>query len=758
MNTYSTIESIEELFNNGKWQECNESVKIFLLLNPDNLGALLLEAKCLYELADLIEDDTYVETMEKVLAKFEHIATLETQNKDALLYAAYIIIYIRKTNLHQAVVYCNTMLQIQDFYLQQKALEYKIETNVFLENIDETLADIDVLIQYYKEKFENNKLLLDEHLGTLYERKTYIYLDIKNDIPQAFAASKIKFEHMSEGSLIDIRIAKLAFEQQDYQLGILAYESANECLNPPSDEAFIEVYNLALDLQNKGYHNEKLFDSIITTIYHVGESYFGEDIDTLLFDFAQQFIEKEPKWFFPYHIIGRIYYESRRYEEAIPYFIKALQYGGFPKTVYRYVESCFYTTGQVPEIKSLPEGLPQDYYSIGVEFNDFEEECLNDSDNKKKILEIKTQCYENAFNSFYNYFYNNTGSSRYNQRHTFAMCCNNYGIALQKLGKYEEAIKIHEIGYDLSPFVEQLQSWGRALRVLNRNQEALEKYLMACAYPSQYLDFNEYLYLSGEIIDIYYKQGEEEKGATTFKKVDAEYENYLELYKNDLTDQELYELRKWYVGIQNGRNFFIKNKPQEEQIAIWQEQLEKDPDNFSAWLMIAGNYYVTKDYQNCIACINHYFILRGDDIEPRTKMGLLFKRGVAFVNTEQYKKGVVDLEQVLNLHDTEYQTTSADISEIYEVLTQGYHALQQWEDCRKYAQKSLDLNNENDWIRDEPFVETLILGSDACKALGYNSQALEWVNYILEFNPDNIAAQQRKKDWSSKGLFSFFKK
>lgn len=749
---------LQNLFNEGRLHECFEATNTFLLFNSQNAGAVLLKAKCEFEFASEQESEEESEAMyASAYNHFETVLSYEPGNEDALLFAAYIIIYIFKTNIQQGIAYCNQLETSENNDKKLKAISYRREAHYLLDNADKVLEDINLLIGLYKEYYSHDRSLMDNTLNSIYLHKAHVYLQLKQDVNSALECYKTGFQYSSEGREEDAFIAKLAFEHKEYQFGTMVYGHMFHNGFRCSSDELIELYHLGHSLLENGYVTEELVYCILITIRTLGEEFFGEDYTAEVFNISKEYIESHPEWSMPYHFAGTVLYEAENYQEACTYLEKALEIKGMALTVFRYVDAYYRTFNTLPVIKVLPEDHPTEYYNAGVYFSEIAEDIRNQY-NEIPLKELKIALYEKSYNGFYEYFCNGKGKALYSDRHIFAMCCNNYGIALSDLQAYEKAIQVHELGYSLSPFWEQLSSWSTALIELNRSEEAINVLKTATAYSEEYLDFHNYLKLKGDLLDQTFKAGRTDEAKVLLEEIENEYNTFIEANKDELTDEYLFDLDRSYITIQNIRYEFLKEVSIEEANREWHEQLKKNPDDNSAWYMLMQNYYELKDYAQCIACADNYQKIKLNTVADSDNLYLHYKRGVSYLKLKQYEKALNDLKVALKIHLTAYSVDEMSQASLYIHLASVTHILKHWEDCKQYAWDGIACFNRNDWALDKDAELLMIQYADACKETNEIEAARETIDNLLSVKPDSEEALKRKVEWKPKGFFSFFKK
>lgn len=602
----TTIQDLQSIYNQGDFSQCMESLSPFLLVNHDSVEGLLLKAKCEYQIANLNPDQDRDNTSLYATAydSFEHVLKLQPTNEEAMLYAAYINIFITQVNLPEAHVYCDILALSEDEDTRVKAIGYRRHVNFTLGNIELVLEDIELMIAHYKPLYPHNRSILDKELSMLYMEKINIYLWHKEDAAKAFQAFRDGKAYPHNNYLTNNAIALLALDHQQYELaGEAAFMAFNYSEEEPTQE-LIDLYHRITGLGRKDKLSKILVHSLLLALRRFSAPLGVDKMEIL--SLSLDYIKVYPEWDIPYYFAGTFLFDEKKYEEALPYLEKSLERGGMARGLRRYIDAVCRVTGQLPVIKKWPEDSPEAYYDAGCDLyyesipNIWTELLANE------LQELKIKFYENSYNRFYNYFYNNTGECLANEIHTFAKCCNNYGIALTESGAFEKAAEVHAIGYSLSPFWEQLNSWGTALKGLEKYEEAIEVFQVASTYSSDYLSFPNYLRLRAEVLDITYRSGQLEETHEILDAITKEYDSFLEINKGELTEEQLFELSEQYIIIQNVRHDLLSKGSTEDAIKAWQNELVKNPDDNSAWFMLMQEYYILKDYNQCIACADNY--------------------------------------------------------------------------------------------------------------------------------------------------------
>ncbi|MGN7722988.1 tetratricopeptide repeat protein [Chitinophaga sp. 22620] len=746
---------LQSLYEQRNYQQCLEELNLLLLFNTHDTDALLLKGKCLYQVA-LGEAQSGNEADFTAAAScFEEVLALSPSHEEAMTFAAYIKIFIAQADLPAAIGYCSRLAASADPMTRAGALGYRQEAYYQTGEFDLALKDLELLAELNREIYKDNLPALDQESGDVYFRKGKIHLEKFADHSKALEAFREVLKHGHADFRVYCRIAEVALDNGDYETGGEAAVPAFFTDSTDPGEERLALYHQLEALNGQGIHHPSLVKAMF-----IGQRIFADAVGadtTELLSFAKQYIKMYPDWFWAWHYAGAALYDAENYEAALPYLTKSLELGGTAIGLQRFIETAWHVNGELPAITKWPADLPMFYYNAGVNFSEFEA-LLAGTPVAPELLKIRTAFYRAAYDGFYDYFHHNKGKAGFDEGHIFAMCCNNYGIALTAGGAYDQAADVHQLGYSISPFWEQSSSLGTALMHLNRFDEAIAAFDRAISEGREFMEFADYIELKGEILTALSSLGHIEELASLLQRTEEEYNDFIGKYGKDLPEKELFILSERYITVQNARHDLLSNGSTEDAVKAWQEQLVKHPDDNSAWYMLMQNYFQLKDYQQCIACANNYQSIKADAIKPESMLKLHFMRGVSYLQTERYGQAKTDLAKVLNGCDPAEESGRASICDVSMHLAKCCAMQQQWEECKTYAWNAISFYNDNGWKWDEACFATALVYADACMASGEKQAAIGTVDVVLELAPDNKEALTRKKEWKSGGLFSFLKR
>jgi tetratricopeptide (TPR) repeat protein len=744
------LEQLQSLYNQGSYRECLEEINLLLLFDTQNINALLLKGRCLYQIAMNEAEPGDTDGFTAASSSFEEVLKLSPSNEEAMTFVAYINIFITQSNVAAAINYCTQLAASPNPEVQARVIGYRQQGYCLTGNFDLALEDLASLTELNREIYKNYLPALDQELGEIYFRKGNVLMEGYGDHVKALEAFRQVLKHGHADFRVYCRIADIALDNGDYdtdgKAAILAFFADTQ-----DQEDQLALYHRLNELNQQGVIHQPVVQAMF-----VGQRIFAEALGTdttEILNFAKQYIKIYPDWYVAYHYAGATLYDARSYEAALPYLAKSLELGGNAFGLQRFIESAYYVNGELPAIKKWPDSSPSDYYNAGVNFGEFEE-LMAGTVVAPELLKIRTAFYRISYEGFYDYFYNNKGKAGFAEGHIFAMCCNNYGIALSEEREYEQAVKVHTLGYSISPFWEQSSNLGTALMRLERYDEAIAAFNQALEDGGNYLDFANYIELKGEILTATSSLGRTDEVKTLLERTEEEYNNFIRDHGAELSEEELFILSERYITVQNARQDLLSSASTEDAIKAWQEQLEKHPDDNSAWFMLMQNYYQLQDYQQCIACANNYLSVKGIAIKPESSLKVHYMRGVSYLNMEKYRQAKDDLSEVLNRIGSADESMQSSVCSANMFLAKCCYMLQQWEECKTYALNTVACYNNNGWKWDDGCFATVLQYADACMATGDKQAAIGTVNTVLEMSPENEEALRRKKEWKPGSLFS----
>ena len=740
------IEYLLDLFELGQYKQCLWHLSDFLYHNNNHPNALLLRGKCLFEVSN-----ARYNRFEEAYEDFIKVLEFDPNNEEALQRTTYIAVFGIKQNIENAIALCSRWLHFAGPKDQIKALTYRAEAYRLSKNYTLALKDYDKLISIAKLVYAEDRVKLDAALSTAYSSKTQLYLHDMSEEALALETFKLSLRYPSPNALLYAEMAKLAFKFQDYEFGgaiALRFFSVNTDI--PAQEVR-QLYQQLTALVEQQIINQNIVQAKLVAATAFREIVEVNPLDNL--NFIRKCMAIYPDWHVPYHYYGAELFEAEGYQEAIPYIKKSLELGGTAFDISRYLEAIYRTKNHKTEIDKLPIDDAIAYYNAAKSFLNAELKLKN-QDNSQWFLENRTLLYAQSFQAFQLYFIQHLGISYHNDVEIFAKCCNEYAIALANLNRFEEADKVHDIGNSFHVFWQQLSSWSETLMNLRRYEEVICKVQQALLLGKEDISFDHYIQLRCREALALYHVNRIEEAKNIFDTIEQEYCQFFN--SSSTTDEEKRVLTERYVDLQNVRFYLLEKETAEYVIAVWQDQLEKNPDDRSSWLMLMQKYYEVDDYEQCIACANNYLALNGGAVSAEIALHVYFRRGVALVNMQNYERALSDLNFVFELHNKKMPLANSDFLSLCKNLAYSYKQLGNWRSCLGYTQLALDIMAVNEGKFDEFLPTILILYADAQYALGNRRKAHRALNKILSQQENDTQALERKQAWKKAGWLSFF--
>jgi hypothetical protein len=741
------IEYLLDLFESGQYEQCLAHINNSLDLPRNNTELTLLTARNLSKISD-----ANYNRFEGVYAKF--IAMLESNptRYDALHYGIYVAFFILKDRADRVIELCNHWLRWATPIHQIEALNYRANTYLKVKNFNSALNDYDKLISTVKLVHANDRSQLDSALSVAYLEKANIALYQLNDPQLALSFFKGGFDYQYNNTLKYAEISKLAFEYKAYDFGgaaAIRFFSANQ--NVPMEE-INNLYAQLKSLIDGGIINKNLIHAKLVASKVFGSMVEQNPLDHL--NFIRKFLRIYPDWDVLYHYYGAELFNAEGYEEALPYIQKSMSLGGSAFDVCWYLESVYRARKQMPTLHSLPTDDAKNYYYAALTFQNTELK-LSNQHNATWFLENRTMLYKQSFNYFCAYFFKQSGSSKNNDKRLFANCCDNYGQALAELEKYEEAERVHRIGYSCHPSWEQLNNWSKVLMYLKRYSDAVAKVQHVLRERKGKLTFNQYLQLRCREALAFFSLGNKAQAENILTILDQELGR--RFIGVQLTNDDQQALKEQYIQLQQLRSCLLQDQSVEYSIEIWQKQLQRNPDDHFTWLMLMQNYFEIKDDKQCIACANNYLALRGGTLYPENALEVYYMRGVALANTDQHERALSDLNFAFELHYKRKSLSNFEFVTLCNKLAYCHQQLGNWRSCLGFAQVAMDIFSIVSWKFDAIYLEVLLRYADANYALGNVRTAKKALAKIQSDQPENNEILKRKLIWNKSRFFSFMK-
>lgn len=204
------------------------------------------------------------------------------------------------------------------------------------------------------------------------------------------------------------------------------------------------------------------------------------------------------------------------------------------------------------------------------------------------------------------YFETGVGNKVNNNKHGYALMCNNLGIVCKNIvqltdGNYAiadcvEALQLHRKGYEIAPFWENMES---GLRLA----ELMKEYDEVAYFANELLTYYDvysatYMAIKGRILKNYLNAGKFEEAKAYFKAIRVDFE-LKEIEDEDVVAEVIYmaadlftylryELKDYHSSIDMTEAFFSKSKYVE---------LNEEVANINYWFSLAWAYHGLEDFE-----------------------------------------------------------------------------------------------------------------------------------------------------------------
>lgn len=485
---------IKKLYLKDDIENCSVALELFLLLNTTHIDALLLksniEKEQLFKSTIAKDMELTLPQIQNLMETYHNILNLDPNNTKALYGILEITAdFFESFDYIEFDGYCDKLI-VTD-HLKKEGYAFKFDLNYTFKKFHKCLEILEANYNYQKKIYANNRTILDKLTTSYVLKKAEI---LRLELSDSEATVRLFENYIDQlvlnNPMLFKNICDLALHHESYEL---AGKAAIKSMIQIGSDAHI-LYQNAQDLYDKlkvcinnGIENKNFHFYILL----VERNFMREmqlQIPDLLIN-AKVLITKYPNWFVPYHFAGSCIYDGGNPVEALPYFEKCLEFGGYAITLNRYIDCYVKINHRLPTIDVLPDDNPLDYYNAGVDF-DIYEQTLVDFSSESERVEMRIKFYEKSFEGFDRYFNQNFYESNYFiSPHIQAMCANNYAVCLNQLGRFNEAINIAAQGIEISEFWEIYTTLGDSYYYSKNFKLALKSYKRAISLGLDEEDF-----------------------------------------------------------------------------------------------------------------------------------------------------------------------------------------------------------------------------------------------------------------------------
>ncbi|MCS4305616.1 tetratricopeptide repeat protein [Chryseobacterium sp. BIGb0232] len=548
-----------------------------------------------------------------------------------------------------------------------------------------------------------------------------------------------------------------AFRQQNYAVAAKNWIKGHAL--PDDREELKEIYLWANSLNETSPDSDLC--SILGLIALDHHDIFTNDREKALLQcivWSKQGISISPNHPWCHRHAGSAFYWMNQWEEAVPYYEKAISLVPSPTLQVRLFtiknkenpNPDFLLLDVNPETTEAMEA-----YNAGVEINRMLNQYPQMSEfEKERLTQLKRDCYAIAYRLYHKTLVERNGDPYNEDPHTFAMCCNNLAIELTNQEKYDEAITVTTEGMRFSYFIYILQNRFNAHLEAGNVEEAVADGEKLMEDFIDGMDSITYFTITDQVCSSYMELKDYES-ATEW--LNAGMESY---YSLDATDSLLThpEIVRCFT------NFYIYKAKIEEQTGIKpnvntasQEAdsiLEEMPDNPSILISRSNIFLEEENYGKALECLQYAIHFASEQNKKRSLQVALYNMGYIQVAKLQDETAAFEsFEQSIALGNEDFWC-------YYWAVHCGYH-LQENEKTVEYALLALQVLPQQEGVTKDIIAEVYEHIGTAQLDLGQYADAAENLKLSLQYNhspiaEDNLKTAEAENKRNSSG--GFFKK
>ncbi|HVI45308.1 MAG TPA: tetratricopeptide repeat protein [Chitinophaga sp.] len=747
-------QEIERLYENQEFEAALEAANASLIQEPANKDLLFTKVRCLFELS--MRTDSEKQSIQQARDSYDtcsELLSLDPSHVGALSYRAYIGVYNNFVfgKDEQVLSDCTRLVEQSDDASKARFLEWRSQAYLRQHKPTAALEDMQAIIASATVAFSNDQPQRNVAQSRAHFSMGEIQEQHLQDIPAALEQYRLAFE---KGTYLFswLPIARLALDHGQYDFAAQLLAILPTTLTEVTDE-FVALMEKVKQLYHEHPSELKLAVMYCTSTATFPEITMPSDDETDLtlqqLSLGKKLMQQFPEEEYFYIYLGRTLFLAGQYADAIPYFEKGIAINPFPMSLARWAYAVYKVKGAFPD--NLPESkydIPYEWYDAGVSFGEWEVDDEADMQHER----ILNQLYYNAIKRYKAYWLENSGNAKAHHEHHFAMCCNNYGISLSKLGRHEEAIEIHNIGYRMSPFWEQLNSRAYAYRDTEQYDLAAVDWTEVLNY-SHMMDPVHHASTYNLLIDVLMSNLNDRERAIYW------YDKFIETYESSLA-QEIAELEdddqaaaQHQVNQIITTRALIQGEPGDlpNRIATLEKHLEQFPDDSDAYFNLMQMYFENNQYEQCIGSATSRLSLGElDRIPIASRAKIYYFRGKAYLLLHNYERAIQDMTEVLNYISQDPDTSDVDYFNVYGYIAEAALALNDNQTALTYSRKSIAISDENNWKWDEITANIAFTEAAALKNTGEQKEAVRKLKHLLEKMPSHEQAAQKLKEWKPK--------
>ena len=537
----------QQQFDEGNYFESIKLLNQILKVNLSDIMARSLRGKAYYQRAFQTENEEEgLKILLLSLSDFSYILSKFPYDKEALLYRTFLLSdYF--TNQDDVLENDANLLFNIDNECKFKAYNYLATVNIRNNKPDIAIEYLIAQAEHLKTYVLENNSFLHKEQAQIYTRIANVFCDEKKDHQASMFWDKKAFEIYPYNHDFNLAVAQYAFEHKNYDLaGKTLYQYGCLIEYGGGWDAFDEMIDYFQSALKSGIQNNYI-DNAIMLSNRMNDTDILEQIS-----FCKTCITRFPDNTDGYHFLATVLFEHKSYKEAIGYFDKIV--ANMTCTAIglsRWIYSKYKVEGKIPDYPNLKdiEPNPTDFYTAGINFVEWLE-YENSKFPLQEFLKLACDFYEQGYNLFYQYWYENKENPYANHQHYFAMLCNNYGIQLTEILNFEEAIKVHKIGYLLSPFWEQLNSLSRAEYHSKKFEECIATCTKLFNENADYMPTQFYVLAFNRLIAAHYFLLQYDQASDLAEQILAEKESLMQNVSSNISAKEQLEFEDAFLEIE----------------------------------------------------------------------------------------------------------------------------------------------------------------------------------------------------------------
>lgn len=759
------LEELERLYNEQAYTVAVIQLEAYLQDHATEAAAWHLLGLCKLEMAKSADNkDEAITIYNTAYDAFSQALTFEPSHIQARVHRAYMGANVMENKAADTISDCKIIIDGGDQELTTKALLYRFQVQVLQNKTTEALADMEQSLEIYGSLYQDDLPQLNVAKFQCYTRMGDVYYHTDNK-PVALDYYRRAFECTVYNNRT-LSTLYFALDMADYDFAarmLHVMSTAGE----QEEEEMLRVLRKVNQLMEDGLRHPALAREYCWGTIDFWSQFYGDDeaegtleqIST-----GKRFIALYPEETYFYHFTATALFNIGSYSESLPYYEKAIALQPYPSTIVRWYYASYKTSGSFPETwRDTDYAIPYDWYSAGVICGELIQQ-EQDATVKQSLLQLKKYLYKKAFALYYPYWYENTGSSYAGHPHHFAMCCNNYGITLFELGEYEEAIHVHSIGYNMSPFWEQLESRADSFHNMGKYAEAVADRQTILATFTTSLPLVYYVSIHERIIEDLTTLERYEEALELYNKILKEYEEWIATDMGEQDEEErdiiIYNIDR----IKTGRAFIKTGSKDDlsERIQALESHLEEKPDDSDAYFNLMYLYFDNAQYEHCIGAVNNRISIGGINKLPLvSQMKIYYFRGKAALKLGKYAAAISDMLQTLDIMEKgdESDNSANNRCGVYAYLAEAYLGEADYDNSLIFSNRCIQTYKSMNWGWDAESSAFNFMLAQAQEGKGDLAGCKKTIDRILENDPGYQPAVSKKAELKgTTGLFSFFRK